>query len=945
MGGSSLVTSLTDITLLQRWAVSRDADAFSEIVRRHSGMVYATTLRILRNPVEAEDVVQECFIKLATADESIRSSLGGWLHSVATTHALDRIRSNQRRLRRDTTYAQKRPDSVELAWEDIREHIDEIIALLPEKYRSAVIAHFLEGRTYDSLSESMGIPRTTAAYRVHKGVELIRRALSRRGITAASATLAALLAAHTATAAPPPSLAASLGRLAIAGPTVRARSPRLSRAISTASWRNALLGAGVLLGLVMLFWVSGAGKEQAKTATQKMVFLKASEPAHSAQALDTTAGTTSSQTRSRLPESSFAGAETTDPQDATQASLVTISGRVTDDQSEAISGASVCINLSDDVGAYLPIKQYGVQTKTDGTYSVQVLPGTAAIYAHAPGRTMQMKIGAFLKKGNDYPSIDFDLRPSRAQISGTVVDASGNAIPHATVHVRTYDIDADGGGTSDCYEALDFIFAECDNRGAFVLDLPSDKSADLMAWATGYAPRFFRAVRGGSSANILQLRRGGGIAGAVKRADGTPVAGAQVYVFSRTSSEQDADAGWLMHLPRGNSGAEATVLNTKSIEPVRLPRKQVTTSNDGTYRVEDLSDEYSYCVYASDNDAIGNQIRPAVSLSTVSSHGTVGELAVMRDVRVHSGSTMLLADLVLGQTATVQGRVTDRTTGEGIGGVLICGFFAKTANCVVHTTITQSDGTYALVLPADEGDSAYLALFLPCGATFSCIDSAEIRLPLLPGEARTIDFAEDAPFSAPFRVVYSDGAPAAKMYFTLHDVTADQHRSFFDMATDAEGRYTFRGLIPTHEYEVDLGARTAQGTAPPLLISSDRFTGNPGETLPETVLTCEHLGGIAGTALSVESQPLWDKAIQIEGSNPRTGAPIAATARTNAEGRFVVQQAFPEGFYSQLTLRLRRAGAPQLATVNNIVIVRNQVTELGPITVVPDLEDPTASTW
>ena len=58
----------SDHALLERWLTNRDAEAFREIVDRYAGMVYGTCTRILRNPDDAEDVAQECFLQLACAD-------------------------------------------------------------------------------------------------------------------------------------------------------------------------------------------------------------------------------------------------------------------------------------------------------------------------------------------------------------------------------------------------------------------------------------------------------------------------------------------------------------------------------------------------------------------------------------------------------------------------------------------------------------------------------------------------------------------------------------------------------------------------------------------------------------------------------------------------------------------------------------------------------------
>ncbi|MEK7794858.1 MAG: sigma factor, partial [Candidatus Hydrogenedentota bacterium] len=55
----------SDALLLERWVLERDAGAFREIVLRHGGMVYGTCRRILGNPADAEEIAQDCFLRLA----------------------------------------------------------------------------------------------------------------------------------------------------------------------------------------------------------------------------------------------------------------------------------------------------------------------------------------------------------------------------------------------------------------------------------------------------------------------------------------------------------------------------------------------------------------------------------------------------------------------------------------------------------------------------------------------------------------------------------------------------------------------------------------------------------------------------------------------------------------------------------------------------------------
>ena len=57
----------SDAALLADYTDTSNPDAFSELVSRHAGLVYATCLRVLRDPVRSEDAAQDCFLQLAEA--------------------------------------------------------------------------------------------------------------------------------------------------------------------------------------------------------------------------------------------------------------------------------------------------------------------------------------------------------------------------------------------------------------------------------------------------------------------------------------------------------------------------------------------------------------------------------------------------------------------------------------------------------------------------------------------------------------------------------------------------------------------------------------------------------------------------------------------------------------------------------------------------------------
>jgi len=135
---------------------------------------------------------------------------------VAVNRAIDRVKTEKRRKDREARFARERATRSEADWSEIQPHVDEAITELPERFRQVVVAHFLEGRSHAAIARSLGVSRQTVTYRVGKGVERIRDTLKKRGILATSATLAAMLGANTAEAAPP-ALLAAVGKIAVSG--------------------------------------------------------------------------------------------------------------------------------------------------------------------------------------------------------------------------------------------------------------------------------------------------------------------------------------------------------------------------------------------------------------------------------------------------------------------------------------------------------------------------------------------------------------------------------------------------------------------------------------------------------------------------------------------------------------------------------------------------------
>lgn len=210
------MSALADQQLLERWMTARDAHAFHTLTSRHASMVYNTARRILQDGTEAEDVTQECFLKLAEGHLQHTASLPGWLYTAAVRLSLNRIRSNRRRAARDAAYQAALERSPVMSMDDLQGYVDEALSNLPDKLRHCLVAHFLEGRTQEDIASELGATRWTISRRIRLGLKLLRAELNQEVSHMTIAVLSGILASGQADALPA-ALVRRLGAISLSG--------------------------------------------------------------------------------------------------------------------------------------------------------------------------------------------------------------------------------------------------------------------------------------------------------------------------------------------------------------------------------------------------------------------------------------------------------------------------------------------------------------------------------------------------------------------------------------------------------------------------------------------------------------------------------------------------------------------------------------------------------
>ena len=169
-------------------AVARgDLAAFESVYDRYSGTLYALLLRILGNAEDAQEVLQETFVKVwtnARMFDAGRGSETAWLISIARSKGIDKLRS--RRIRGDRENEAGREISIQSSFVDKATGADHAIlsqeriavrgalSELPEPQRIALELAYFEGLSQSEISERLHEPLGTVKTRMQLGMKKLR---------------------------------------------------------------------------------------------------------------------------------------------------------------------------------------------------------------------------------------------------------------------------------------------------------------------------------------------------------------------------------------------------------------------------------------------------------------------------------------------------------------------------------------------------------------------------------------------------------------------------------------------------------------------------------------------------------------------------------------------------------------------------------------------------
>ncbi len=189
------ILSLDESDLVHR-SLARDDQAFRTIMSRYNRRLYRIARGIVRNDSDAEDVVQEAYVKAFVHLSNFRgeSSLATWLSRITINEALGRLR--RKRAMRETVQVEDQRFQAEIipfpqmttddnpektmAQRQILKLVEQATDNLPENFRLVFVTRVIEGMSVEETAEILGIQPETVKTRLHRARKLVREQLDKQ---------------------------------------------------------------------------------------------------------------------------------------------------------------------------------------------------------------------------------------------------------------------------------------------------------------------------------------------------------------------------------------------------------------------------------------------------------------------------------------------------------------------------------------------------------------------------------------------------------------------------------------------------------------------------------------------------------------------------------------------------------------------------------------------
>ncbi len=164
---------------------------FSVLVDRYKNKAFSMLKRMLRNEFDAEEVLQDAFLKAFRSLESFKgeAKFSTWFYRIVYNSALTKLSSKRRKIEQEMSSVEDHLDlessfnSINAEKKNISELVNEMINLLPEKYSTIITLFYLNELTCEEISETMNITLSNVKVLLYRSRNAMRDMIEKHNLT------------------------------------------------------------------------------------------------------------------------------------------------------------------------------------------------------------------------------------------------------------------------------------------------------------------------------------------------------------------------------------------------------------------------------------------------------------------------------------------------------------------------------------------------------------------------------------------------------------------------------------------------------------------------------------------------------------------------------------------------------------------------------------------
>lgn len=160
-----------------------DVLAFDRVYELYSHKLFSFVFKILKNEAEADDIVQEVFVKIWESRHKLEDYklVNSYIFTIAYNNSIDLIRkriNNTKYLEhlKNSAVINVTPNVIsQIEFNELNIHAEKLIANLPERQKQVYLLHREEGLTYPEIAEKLGISKNTVENHMVKALKYLRQ--------------------------------------------------------------------------------------------------------------------------------------------------------------------------------------------------------------------------------------------------------------------------------------------------------------------------------------------------------------------------------------------------------------------------------------------------------------------------------------------------------------------------------------------------------------------------------------------------------------------------------------------------------------------------------------------------------------------------------------------------------------------------------------------------